>query len=196
MAIVSSTVAAIGGGMMAAGSVMGYMGQKKAAKANAKAMQNQANANKYQNAVRRRALIQSTRMTIGGLATSYASSGAGSVRTSSQQAVMSSQRTGTARAMRDSAILQQYGDIAVDLSMQAQKANTFASLGGAISSIGMFGVTNADALGKLFGGTTGSPTVVKQTTSGASGMQSTNMITGATQGSNYMSTAPRFDPFR
>jgi hypothetical protein len=140
-------VMSIGAAVYAAGSYMSYQGQKKAAEMEAKGLQAQNEANKYGNSIKRRAMIQQTRQTIGTVATSYASSGAGSSRTSSQQATISSQRTGLARSIRDSGILQNYGDQIVNYSIEAQRGNTFAALGGVVSSVGSaimsFGMASA-----------------------------------------------------
>lgn len=118
------------------GAVMSYQGQKKAAEMEAEGLKKRNDANKYGNSVKRRAMIQNTRMTIGSVATTYASSGVGSSRTSSQRSIMSSQRTGLARSIKDSGILQQYGDEAVRYSLEAQRGNTFAALGGVVSAVG------------------------------------------------------------
>jgi len=134
MAFIAAAV--IGGAVFAAGSYMSYQGQKKAAEMEAKGLENQNNANKYGNSVKRRAMIQSTRMTIGSVATTYASSGVGSSRTSSQRSIMSSQRTGLARSIKDSGILQRYGDEAVRYSIEAQRGNTFAALGSTVAAVG------------------------------------------------------------
>jgi hypothetical protein len=130
------TILAVGAVISAAGSYMSYQGQKKAAEMEAKGLQAQDDANKYGNAVKRRAMIQNTRMTIGSVATTYASSGVGSSRTSSQRSIMSSQRTGLARSIKDSGVLQKYGSDAVNYSIEAQRGNTFSALGGVVTTVG------------------------------------------------------------
>ena len=115
---------------------MSYEGQKKAAEMERKGLENQNDANKYQNSIKRRTLIQQTRAQRGMVGTTYASSGVGNEATSSQKAAQATQRTQLGVAMRDSAILQNFGDEAVRYSFEAQRGNTFAALGSAVTAVG------------------------------------------------------------
>jgi len=179
-------IAIVGAVVGVVGAVMSYQGQKKAAEMEAEGLRAKNDANKYSNSVQRRAMIQNTRMTIGSIATTYASSGVGSSRTSSQRALMGSQRTGLARSIKDSGILQQYGNEAVRYSIEAQRGNTFAALGGVVTSVG----SAISSFGSFAGAGGGTSVGGKSTTFGSySGVKAQGIDINAVNSSSFSNFA-------